>query len=335
MTTFNKFKTTSQSEATMKSYERFKNAVKSEWRLAGHDIGIHPLNLSMGGHIKGKLTTIAGRSGHGKTALLADMFKAGGRVLSNRRAEFLFYSWEMDSSYLVDRHICNEVGITSKMLNQGAKLLKPEQSELIKSAYGSAQKLPVEYQSFRLNIREVETVTGKFCERVKEKEKVEGLDIIPVVVIDYIGLASFDGSGLRTYGIGDFMNGAKQIANSMGAHVIAICQISRGADNKEAPDLTDIADSQAIEMASDNLIIMHRPAHAGQSTIKNPKDGSIIESSNVTLFRQLKSRDYGQMEFLASSDIAHYRFWDLDMDYSYKYWELYLKEDFWKKHFNL
>lgn len=335
MTKFNKFKTVTQGEATIKSYERFQNAVKSDWKLAGHDIGIHPLNLSMGGHIRGKLTTIAGRSGHGKTALLADMFKAGSRVLSNRRAEFLFYSWEMDSSYLVDRHICNEVGITSKMLNQGAKLLDSSQQGLIKSAYESANKLPVEYQTFRLNIREVETVTNEFCERVREKEKVEGIEIVPVVVIDYIGLASFDGAGLRTYGIGDFMNGAKQIANNMGAHVIAICQISRGADNKEVPDLSDIADSQAIEMASDNLIIMHRPQHAGQSTVQDPSNGKVIDSSNVVLFRQLKSRDYGQKEFLTSCDIAYYRFWALNMDYSYPYWDLYLKEDFWRKHFNL
>jgi replicative DNA helicase len=39
------------------------------------------------------------------TAITAQMFQAGKRILQGRRAEFLFFTWEMSPDYLVDRHV--------------------------------------------------------------------------------------------------------------------------------------------------------------------------------------------------------------------------------------
>lgn len=328
-------KLTSQREATLESWKRFKENKKRDWGLFGHDMGLHQFNLMLGGWIPKKVTTIGGRSGMGKTGLTVEMFKAGGRVLNGRRAEFLFFSWEMGPSYLVDRHICNQLGITLRMLNQGAKLLGVSTSEKLDSCYKDAATLPVTYQEFSTNIDTVKALSYEFVKRCKEKSEIEGVTIQPVIVIDYVGMAMFEGSGLRTYGIGDFMNGFKQMCNATGASGLIFAQINRSADGKPVPDRADFSDSQSIEMASDNLLIIHRPEYNGEKTMWDPVAEKEIKSDNKMLVRVLKGRDYGTGDFIVESDVKHFRFYDPIHKHDFPYWEMYQDKEFWLDHFGL
>jgi replicative DNA helicase len=326
---------TSQIEATQLSWKRFTENRNKEWGLHGHDMGIHTLNIMLGGWIPSKLTTIGARSGIGKTALSVPMFYAGSRILNGRRAEFLFFSWEMESSYLVDRHICMSTGLTLKMLNQGAKLLGPQSLEKIKSAYSEAKRLPVTYQQHSTDINTVRKIAYSFIEDCKKKSELEECFVQPVIVVDYIGMAQFEGSGLRTYGIADFMNGMKQLANETGAAILILAQINRGADEKGTPERSDFSDSQSIEMASDNLVLLHRPEYNNVPVIYNPSTGEEENSSGKMLVRVLKGRDYGTGDSIMNCDIKHFRFWDTNHEFDTKYWELYQSREFWLDHFKL
>lgn len=328
-------KLVSQREATIESWERFKANKERDWGLFGHDMGLHQFNLMLGGWIPKKVTTIGGRSGMGKTALTVEMFKAGSRVLNGRRAEFLFFSWEMGPSYMVDRHICNQLGVTLRMLNQGAKLLNGSIQEKLEGIYKDASKLPVIYQEFSTNIDTVKALGYEFVEECKNKSKIEGVEIQPVIVIDYIGMAQFDGSGLRTYGISDFMNGFKQFCNVTGASGLVFAQINRSSDNKPVPDRADFSDSQSIEMASDNLLIIHRPEYNGEKTMWDPILEKEIQSDNKMLVRVLKGRDYGTGDFVVESDVSHFRFHDPNHKWDFPYWEMYESSEFWMNHFGL
>lgn len=325
----------SQREATLESWKRFKENKEREWGLFGHDMGIHQFNLMLGGWIPKKVTTIGGRSGMGKTALTVPMFQAGARVLNGKRAEFLFFSWEMGASYLVDRHVCNQLGVTLRMLNQGAKLLTNSTLDKVESIYKDASKLPVKYQEFSTNIDTVKALGYEFVEECKEKSKIEGITVQPVIIIDYIGMAMFENSGLRTYGIGDFMNGFKQFCNVTGASGLVFAQINRGADNKPVPDRADFSDSQSIEMASDNLLVVHRPEYNGDKTMWDPLTEQEIQSDNKMLVRVLKGRDYGTGDFIVQSDIKHFRFYDPNHKHDFPYWEMYKDPNFWLDHFGL
>ena len=325
----------SQREATLDSWKRFKQNKDRDWGLFGHDMGLHQFNLMLGGWIPKKVTTVGGRSGSGKTGLTVEIFKGGARVLNNRRAEFLFYTWETGPGYLVDRHICNSMGITLRMLNQGAKLLTEEQTRQLDAYYKEAAKLPVTYQEFSTNIATVKSLGYEFVDECKRKSEVEGVEIQPVIVIDYIGMAQFEGSGLRTYGIGDFMNGFKQFCNTTGASGLVFAQINRGADNKPVPDRTDFSDSQSIEMASDNLLVIHRPEYNGDKTMWDPGQEKEIPSDNKMLVRVLKGRDYGTGDFIMESDVKHFRFHDPTHKYDYPYYHLYESKEFWINHFGL
>jgi replicative DNA helicase len=325
-----------QREATTRSWKRLDENRGREWGLYGHDMGIHVLNMMLGGWIPGKVTTVAARSGIGKTALTVPMFDAAGRVQNGKRAEILFFTWEMESSYLVDRQVCYKLGITNHMLTQGSKLFGESTWTKAKTAYKEVERLPVTYQEMSTNINTVSAIVLEFVKQCKEKEKVEGLKIQPVVIVDYIGMAQFEGAGLRTYGIADFMNGAKKLANQTGAAFCIFAQINRGADEKDVPTRSDISDSQSIEMASDNLVLLHRPEYNGIATIADPDNGGeMIESKNKMLIRVLKGRDFGTGDKLVNCDIKYYRFWDMEHDFTTEYWKLYEKKEFWLKHFGL
>jgi replicative DNA helicase len=324
----------SQHEATTKSWDRFQDNRKREWGLYGIDMGIHPLNLLVGGWIPTKLTTIGGRSGSGKTALVTQMLRAGARVVNGRRAEFLFFTWEMESSYLIDRHVCNTVGITNRMLQQGAKLLGDGKLQEIKDAYAEAASLPVTYQEMSTDINHVKMLTKQFVDRCVEKGIAEGTKIQPVIIIDYVQMSQFEGAGLRTYGIGDFMNGAKKIGNDTGASFCIFAQIKRTADDKNMPERNDFADSQSIEMASDNLILIHRPEYNGVDIIEDPETKLEIPSEGKMLIRALKGRDFGTGDVLINCDVKYFRFWDQNHNFNYEYHHLYEEKEFWLEYFN-
>lgn len=328
-------KLVNQKDATVKSWNRFLENKERKWGLYGHDMGIHDLNLAIGGWIPTKVTTIGGRSGMGKTALITPMLKGAARVLNGRRAEFCMFSWEMEASLMVDRYISMETGLSSRFLTQGAKLLPDKVIDKIKGAYTNAKNLPISYQQHSTNISAVRKIFLEFVEETKKKAKLEGVDIIPVGIIDFIGMAQYEGQGLRTYGIGDFMSQIKQLCNETGACFLIIAQINRSVDSKEYPDRADFSDSQSIENNSDNLIAIHRPEYVGADTIKDPKSGDMLDAKNKMMFRVLKGRDFGIGDFVSSCEIKNYRFWNLNHEFDFEYWNLYNDEQFWKAHFDL
>jgi replicative DNA helicase len=321
-----------QEIAVKKSYERFKFNREQEWGLYGHDTGIHSLNMMIGGWIPSKVTTIAARSGHGKTAMTVQMFDAGRRIGRNRMARFIFFTWEMESSYLVDRHICYKTGITNRLLGQGAKLLGKEFMKNIHDAYKDAYSLPVIYQQYTANISQVREIFLKFVNDCEKQSRIEGVDIIPVGVVDYIGMAKGEGkNNLKTYDIGDFVNGIKKIVNETNGAFCLFAQISRAADEKDLPQRSDLSDSAAIENASDNLILLHRPEYVGAPTIKDPDTvgKEEVSAEGKALLRALKSRDFGTGDKLISCDIAYNRFYDRSHSWDMPYWKMYKEEKFW------
>ena len=325
---------TPQPEAVNKSWKNFSDNRSREWGLYGLDFGIHDFNLMLGGLSGGKLITIAGRSGMGKTATTTPMFAAAQNPTNEgKQANFLFFSWEMGPHSIVDRHISYETGLTIRMLTQGAKLLTDKHLDAIKTAYKNAQTLPVWYQTISTDINTVISVSEGFVKDCRERAKVTGVDILPVIIIDFLGMAQYEGDGLRTYGIGHFMNSLKQFLNRENACGVVFGQINRVADGKTLPDKADLADSQSIETASDSLVIIHRPEYNKVPSIIDPKTGLEVSSKNKLLARFVKGREYGVGDILLDCDIKCSRFKAQGHDWGFNYNDLYSQESFWKEHF--
>lgn len=321
-----------QLRAVGKSLEEFKSVSESEPKLFGADMGIHDLNMAIGGHIPKKLTTIAGRSGHGKTASVIPMFKAAERVVGGKKPAFVFLTWEMASEEVVSRYICHETGLSWRLIYQVPWLLTAEQKASIHLAYEKAKSLPILYQEMSTNFSEIERISDYFCDVCSKKSVTDGVEIVPVMIIDFIGMAKFEGSkDLRTYKISEFMHNLKGLSKKNGQHTIALAQINRSADDKEMPGRNDLSDSQGIEQASDNLFILHRPEY--QSVKEISLGDEKIDSTDKVIFRLLKGRSVGVGDIVMSCEARHSRFWSLDHLHDFEYHKLYDDPQFWKNHF--
>jgi len=324
-----------QGEAVKASVDRFHFNRKRDWGLYGADTGIHPLNMAIGGWIPGKVTVIAARSGHGKTACTPQMFQAGRRIEAGKRAEYIFFSWETEASYIVDRHVCNRVGVTLRQLTQGAKLLGPKTFGKIEEEQSKAVSLPVVYQMNSTDITHVAKLYTEFANECKLKSEYERIEVVPVIVVDYLGLAEYRKNDIRSYDVADFVNGIKRLVNKNEGAACLLAQIKRSSDDKEMPDKNDLSDSQSIEQASDNLIILHRPEYNNIASVKEPRTEEIVSSSGKALLRVLKARDGQTGDILIGCDIKYSRFYDLNLNWDTPYWDMYRKKEFWLKEFNL
>lgn len=323
-----------QSLAVEKSAREFIEIVDKEPTLVGADTGIHDMNMAIGGHIRKKLTTIAGRSGHGKTASVVPMFKSSERIVGNKKPAYMFLTWEMAAEEVVSRYICHEVGLSWRVIYQMPWLLTDEQKKSINEAYQRAKNLPIAYQEMSTSFSHINEISNWFCDSCMKLEKRDGVEIVPVMVIDYIGMAKFEGSKeLRTYKISELMNNLKGLSKSNDQHTIALAQINRGADDKDMPDRNDLSDSQGIEQASDNLFILHRPEYQGAQFIKTGGDDQIPAKDKV-MFRLLKGRSVGIGDLILNCEARHSRFWSLNHDFGFEYWKMYDDPEFWKNYFN-
>jgi replicative DNA helicase len=326
-----------QTDAVNQSWQRLNSNRERSWDLYGYDIGIHPINMAIGGIVPTRVTVIGGRSGSGKTAMTVPMFNASTRYkVDGSRLEYLFFTWELDPSIVIDRSICSSTSLTLRQLNQGAKLLSEKTMAAVKTAYDFASKFPLVYHIHSTDINEVRAVALDFIKVCKEKSKIEGRYVHPVVLIDYLNMAQFDTAGLRTYGIADFMNGIKQLCNQEKSSAVIFAQLSRETDKQhKIPDRADFSDSAAIENAADNLLVLYRPEYHGVSTIIDPETGTEVDSRGKALIRVLKGRDYGVGDFLINCDIKHFRFWDQKHHWDEPYYTQYSNEDFWINQFGL
>lgn len=320
-----------QQEAVERSRNEYESLSKSRPKLAGADCGIHDLNMAIGGHVRKKLTTIAGRSGMGKTACTIPIFKSSTRVVGDKIPAYLFLTWEMASEEVVSRYISHEAGLSYRALFHTPWVLSGGQKALIDKSYNESKDLLVVYQELSTNMSHIKELSNWFCDSCLKKEKTLGVEVVPVMVIDYIGMAKFEGSNdLRTYKIGEFMNSLKTLSKTNDQHTIALAQISRSSDSKDMPGRTDLADSQGIEMASDNLIILHRPEYLGNKTI-DMGNNEFIPSEDKAIFRVVKGRNFGIGDMVVNCEARHSRFWSMDHDFGFEYWKMYDDIDFWKK----
>jgi replicative DNA helicase len=241
----------------------------------------------------------------------------------------------MEASELVDRSISFRTGLSSRDLMMGAKLLTEDQLSKIQRTLETAKNTPVVYHQESLDIESLLKVYNDFVDDCRDKEKKDGIKRQPIAILDYVGLASFEGSGIRTYGINEFYAKLKQSANKTGGHWIVLAQLDKSARSKEIPDLNDLADSQSIERNSDNILLLHRPEHLNKSMMQNPNDGyNEISSKNKMLLRVAKCRLFGVRDMIMACDMSKYRFWSLDHPaFNYPYWKMYEDERFWRHHF--
>ena len=327
-----------QKTATKLSWIRFEENTKRDWGLLGQDWGVHDLNMSTGGVIGRKITTIASLPSMGKTALInaiMDGFERWENVGQSVKPELAVCSWEMEASELIDRRVSSKTGLSSRDLMMGAKLLSQSDIGKVKAAIDSLSEENILYQQESLSIDSLTGLYFEFVGRCNDLTKEDGIPRQPVFIIDYVGLASFSDGGVRTQGINEFYYKLKQAANKTNGHFIILAQLDKSTRKKDYPSIDDLAESQSIERNSDNVILLHRPEHIDIPVAIHPRTQEAYDSKGKMIIRVQKCRLFGISDHIISCDMSRNRFWSMNHDPGYKYWELYSDIEFWKSHFKV
>lgn len=259
--------------------------------------------------------------------------KAAGVVTGDRRTQLLIFSWEAVAKDLINRYVAYNTGLTATQLKY-PRLLTPLQRQMVDTAYKEAQTFPVEYHQAPSNSTEVVRILREFCQRTRERSQIEDRFIQPVMALDFISMLRGGSAVNRTYQIGEFTQTLKNVAEEEELACFLLQQLNRSADSKDAPDITDISDSQAIEQNSDTVIIGHRPEQLNRPEIVDPSTGTTMPSDGKILWRVMKNREGVCKDIILNIDAARNRMWSMGMDWNTEYNHLYKDEQFWKTQFS-
>jgi replicative DNA helicase len=222
--------------------------------LTGIPTGLNELNKLTGGLQKGDLIILAGRPAMGKTAVSLCMAweaaKAGHHVL--------YCNMEMTAERLMDRLLVGEANIDPLKWKCG--LSTPEEVEEVLKVKEQIKHLPV-----RIDDNPLMSMDYIFS-RARQLHREGQCDII---FVDYLQLCQMQPSNkndVRAVVVGEATRKAKLMARKLGVPVVLLSQLNRNPEGRldKRPELADLRDSGLIEQDADLVMMVHRPALAGQ-----------------------------------------------------------------------
>ena len=220
----------------------------------------------------GQLIIIAGRPGHGKTALAGTV--AVNMALKGKK--ILMFSMEMSHEELLGRFVSRLGNISGEKLKKPELMTDNDWSAYI-TALADVGKLPIAINSQGdLTPADVANIATRW-------QRQNGLDVI---MIDYLQLMnSGRKSDSRVQEVSYITRTLKNLAVKLKLPIILLSQLSRANDKENrAPKLTDLRDSGSIEQDANTVLLIHR-----ESSIS--PDKKMLELSNKTFVNIAKQRD--------------------------------------------
>lgn len=212
--------------------------------------GFIDLDCCIGGFRPGQLAILAARPSIGKSAL-------GGQIavsVAKNNHAVLFISLEMSAVETVSRLLAMECGVSMASALDGALSQDEiEQAESLRDAY---RPVPLLIEDKRgLNVDRIEQLIRATSSRRK----------LGLVVVDYLGLISFDRRKVRWEAIGEITSRLKTIAQTEQVPILVLCQLNRMSEG-EKPELSHLRDSGSIEQDADIVLLLHRETRQDANT---------------------------------------------------------------------
>tara|TARA_Y100001973_G_C5194446_1_gene333232 strand:- start:243 stop:1589 length:1347 start_codon:yes stop_codon:yes gene_type:complete len=208
--------------------------------------GFQNLNRFAGGLTRGEITIIGGRPGHGKTTVMINML--ANALADGKRA--IFFSRELPNSELIKKILCLESHelsysmVRKNVYTSQEREIVDKTIKLIKQKYHEDKFLMFD------NLRDFATSSGEV-----KKFKPD------IVFDDYIQLISCSGKEeQRRLQIEKLVNDYKWLAKETDAAIVLASQLNRGIEYRDKsyePQLSDLAESGAIEQVAENVFFTH------------------------------------------------------------------------------
>ena len=247
----------------------------------GPSTGLGELDRRIGGLRGGKVTTIAARSGIGKTALA---FQAATTVAANGDAVLIF-ELEAPEEECVDRLHYATAGVDGSKLLQNIKLPDAELRALTAAAEKMARselwmvtKSTFTATQIRAAAKRAHRSYEKSAKAAIDAAKAKGIPEsqwpnpprLRLIVVDYLQLVSTSdvrgGNSNREAQVSHVSREMKRLAMDLDVHVMVLSQLNKDGDRRGEdvrPRTSDMRESSAIENDSDHIILIYNP-HALQ-----------------------------------------------------------------------
>lgn len=223
---------------------------RAEGRIAAYATGLSDLDeLLEGGLRPGQLVIVGARPSMGKTALAMTI---GLNMAEAYTVAML--SMEMPHAELRDRKVA--------MLG---RVSMPSVKRPNRKALDWTRVLDGIEKAKRLNFYATDQ-GGLNIQQVRSKARnIKRLHGLNVLIVDYIGLmAGMDAKQPRAYQLEEISRGLKSLAKELDMAVLCLAQVNRRVEERadQAPGLSDLRDSGAIEQDADVVMFVNRPKQA-------------------------------------------------------------------------
>lgn len=192
--------------------------------------------------LSSEMTIIAARPSMGKTALALSLL-----LEQSENYKVLFISSEMPVKRIIDRLISYDTRISTRRITMG-KLTGFEYDRVVES---------------KERLEQNESIQLAYCESMRKAKRVISNSDADLVIVDYLQLLKPTLKAERRLQIAEMSRDFKRIAVAKDIPVILLAQINRATMNTESkrPNLSNLAESAAIEQDADNVVFIHRPSY--------------------------------------------------------------------------
>jgi len=224
----------------------------------GLTTGLTDLDGIIGGWKAGDVYVFAGRPSMGKTALSV---KFAHSLTFKHAVPTLVFTLEMTREQYLLRTVALEAKLSSFDLQHHGQT--EEEMERYEASRDALALVPLV----------VDGTAGISISTIRYRTRAEKRRHgIKVIVIDYLQIVTYDGENAwnREQEVARIADGMKSLAKDLDIAVIALAQVSRETERREAqrPRLTDLRESGAIEQMADVVGFIHRPEYYGTTYLE-------------------------------------------------------------------
>lgn len=227
-------------DGVVQAIAKIEELYSSRGIITGLATGFADIDKETDGLHEGEMIVIAARPSMGKTALAMNM---ADYLAVDLKKPVLVFSLEMSYGQLMQRALCSRARVNLRRVREG--FLSERDFPALQRAASeiSESKLFID-DTAGLNIQELRAKARRF-------KRSHGIEAI---FIDYLQLlhgVSKRAQENRQQEVSEVSSGLKELAKELNIPVVVLAQLSRKADDRERPVLSDLRESGAIEQDAD------------------------------------------------------------------------------------
>ncbi|MDE6289148.1 MAG: replicative DNA helicase [Ureaplasma sp.] len=242
-------------------------------KLTGIDTGFKSLNKVLNGFQPGELIILAARPSIGKTALAINFAYNASKIDSSKTT--VIYSLEMSADQLLQRLVSSSTRINYRDFQEN----KLDQAQIY-----SWNKQLSDFKTLDIKIDEkMDSTILDIQAGLRDLKKTKEIGL---VIIDYLQLINTnDKHSNRNQEVAKISRTLKMIAKELKVPVIAVAQLSRNIEQRNAedrkPKLSDLRESGAIEQDAD--VVMFLDYDRTQIDQSSNSESNVKFASNVVV----------------------------------------------------